>query len=969
MKEVEVNNIQKKSRLRKRQAGYAKNITAFANVRPGQAFYEEKHALMESLQTLNNSIQDKDESLDVEKMTTLRALYADSISKLDQLNRAINSKIGMYKKNRNVEEEEPSGKERKLTSEAMQNDLLANTLSKDLNAFDAAIKKGEKKTLSEIYESSRTVTYGVKKGSVLQNASGNQNSRIPLTIIDGEGHEVEGFFTPDKSNDKSKSLDDVVEDAIKKSIKKHGKAGSSLVSASKAKNIYDYISGNKEIYSILLSYHKEYSLANTEKMRKVISKMDEESPVDMRALLNTREKYNTFLNIMHDAAMADNARSLLDEVDLADSGRLNRRNTAMSKMAEILGVPNIIAKSDNVKIKLGGKEFKGTFMKKADGADEKKYYKEPLFMEATFESAENLKLKKCVADLQVLDYICGNPDRHAANVMYNFKRRKDGTVVLDSIQGIDNDLSFGATDFETGVKMKAAVKLGQMKVITRSMADRVMNLTPDSLKQIFYGYELTAEEIKNMETRLKDLQNKIKKDNLEFGKGYGKGALIPGTIKVVEDDELEFMSFNDDLSMNGKKENLFNKVRRRTDGFTNIEKAKNQLIDDYKSDVYDATIGSFPSIEKIYKDIDSDTVMLQGDQNKYNIMLRNIKELKEAMLSYKDPDCEKMSGQGETSQNLKDLVEKTRNALKEVNNYIYYKDSKKTGEDWRNDPNLNNPNRKPGKTERRYKHAIDAREALSKQMDVLMKLEEKAKQIGDYKNKERSMMEKVNKNMKLSEGYVDAFNSVRDENRYQTHKSRCEYELYEIHFDAVGARHDGNGAREFMANLRFDAGIGFAINSLRPEDRPALRDKMSQITGKKFEADEDLLKRSFATILVTSKLALMEKNKKYMLDKAEQSYLEHMQDIKLDNPKNYVSDLMNSNEFKRFFEENREDINYYLKSDKPEIGMPEKPEMGRIIRTFGLTCLDLHPERKAAKEAQKNKNKDNNHKALQNGKK
>ena len=32
-------------------------------------------------------------------------------------------------------------------------------------------------------------------------------------------------------------------------------------------------------------------------------------------------------------------------IDLADSGRLNRRNTAMSKMAEILGVPNIIAKS------------------------------------------------------------------------------------------------------------------------------------------------------------------------------------------------------------------------------------------------------------------------------------------------------------------------------------------------------------------------------------------------------------------------------------------------------------------------------------------------------------------------------------------------------------------------------------------------------------------------------------------------
>ena len=121
---------------------------------------------------------------------------------------------------------------------------------------------------------------------------------------------------------------------------------------------------------------------------------------------------------------------------------------------------------------------------------------------------------------------------------------------------------------------------------------------------------------------------------------------------------------------------------------------------------------------------------------------------------------------------------------------------------------------------------------LSKQMDALMKLEEKAKQIGDYKNKQRSMMEKVNKNMKLSEGYVDAFNSVRDENRYLTHKSRCEYELYEIHFDAEAPDMTETELVNLWQTFALMRVLVLAINSLRPEDRPALRDKMSQITGK-----------------------------------------------------------------------------------------------------------------------------------------
>ena len=254
-------------------------------------------------------------------------------------------------------------------------------------------------------------------------------------------------------------------------------------------------------------------------------------------------------------------------------------------------------------------------------------------------------------------------------------------------------------------------------------------------------------------------------------------------------------------------------------------------------------------------------------------------------------------------------------------------------------------------------------------MEAFEKLDEKVELIGEYSKKEISLNEKNNELMNKSLPYAEEFNSKRKENKYQTHKARCEYELYELHFEAVGARHEGNGAREFMDNLRFDAALGFAINSLRPEDRAELRDKMSKVTGKELGSDEELMKRSVASLMINSKLSLLKEKEKNnnKLEKAEQVHLDCMKDIKLETPKNYVNDLMNSAEFKHFYEKNREDIYDLLKPEKPEIGVPGKPAMNRLIGFFGKACLDVHPERKAAKDAQKNK-VNNNQKNMQNNK-
>jgi len=81
-----------------------------------------------------------------------------------------------------------------------------------------------------------------------------------------------------------------------------------------------------------------------------------------------------------------------------------------------------------------------------------------------------------IADLQVLDYICGNIDRHGGNLFYQFD--DDGKLI--GVQGIDNDSSFGKivpqTDFVRRMPLPAT-----MGAISKKTADKIMNLSMPEL--------------------------------------------------------------------------------------------------------------------------------------------------------------------------------------------------------------------------------------------------------------------------------------------------------------------------------------------------------------------------------------------------------------------------------------------------------------------------------------------------------
>ena len=76
-----------------------------------------------------------------------------------------------------------------------------------------------------------------------------------------------------------------------------------------------------------------------------------------------------------------------------------------------------------MKVEIDGVEVDGVFMESAEGTDINRLKKDDPIFQANFKSFENPEALQQVVDLQVLDFICGNIDRHLGNMFYQFKKK------------------------------------------------------------------------------------------------------------------------------------------------------------------------------------------------------------------------------------------------------------------------------------------------------------------------------------------------------------------------------------------------------------------------------------------------------------------------------------------------------------------------------------------------------------------
>ena len=458
-----------------RNVSYYQRIIAEGKNSPQYANYKNVCEELEKLVNISNQLSEANRKLSETEFNNLKQIYA-------QTENAFNDYF----------KDEANFKGLEVSRAGILKDIL-KVLKKDINELNACNPK-EPGTLSEIIDRSRShmITISEKDISTI---GGNLSERIPIKSNKGP----KGFFTrktyfnPD--NEWSKKLEDFENQFG--SVSEECKNNLQLLKSDEEFQLsfcklfpttkMEFKKRYKDI-DILCSMATKLGMANNDQAS--------------RTLLLSNDKLFDNLSRFAVSAFSVVAQQLVMQLAGIKKGSpISSRNCAMTDVAQLLGCDHLLANSVNMKIKIGDEIVEGVFMETADGTDLKRLkYDDPIF-DTKLDSFQNPEALMQVADLQVLDFICGNTDRHGFNMVYQFAR-ENNQVKFTGIKGIDNDCAFGIPDVKSDKQIMRMVKPEKMKFITTSMLDKLANIDRSQLAFKLQNNGLSQDEIQAVYDRI-----------------------------------------------------------------------------------------------------------------------------------------------------------------------------------------------------------------------------------------------------------------------------------------------------------------------------------------------------------------------------------------------------------------------------------------------------------------------------------
>lgn len=314
-----------------------------------------------------------------------------------------------------------------------------------------------------------------------------------------------------------------------------------------------------ETCKTLIQYYNYTSTGNNDKADELLYNFINETKWASDNVKNS-QKFKTMLiesiDKIKPLTKKINQHIVLEDSGIKTGDELSGRASAMSDIALALGFPDLIVESRRVTIKIGDKKVNGVMMEGAAPDMKDPAYlteNDPFFSKKIIDQLDSKDVICSFADLQILDFLCGNTDRHATNFFWKQDLSDPENPKLLGVQGIDNDTSFGAiTD---GGHLKLAYH-GNLKIITQKMADAVSSLSKYNLYQLLKQYPLNDEQINAAEKRLELLQSMIENGRKNRGLYYNKNKpqrIVPpndDTIHILEDRDWKYLKITNLVTNN-----------------------------------------------------------------------------------------------------------------------------------------------------------------------------------------------------------------------------------------------------------------------------------------------------------------------------------------------------------------------------------------------------------------------------------
>ena len=439
--------------------------------------------------------------------------------------------------------------------------------------------KDEPKSMPTLFEEARVQTVTLYNDNV-DIKGGAISSRMPMKVMKKNGEEMDGFFTKAVYFDPAKTIDDIMEKQAQKTTDEVGQAllrNFSKICLEFSRD-QEYLQGKsdddclREILSVMGKVENGTPVVPENRFvggfAGIIKKVGPGKVAEICGLEEGEVPRHTadVKSVLGDVTPACqklakewNSIACMQTAKIDHKSRLDIRNVAMSDVAELLGIGNVVCEARRMKVRdKDGNESEGISMARARGVDPN--CPGPGYGNVSaddFGKGDALVLKQ-LADLQVLDYICGNIDRHGANFFYEFDSKKQ----IIGIQGIDNDLSFGKLTTKDRSIMRLMVPM-DMGVISKSLADRILALDPAQFTYTLYG-TLEKDQVEAARVRLENMKEAIQNSRQIVASQKQKNPNMDekwinvpfGHLREIKDDEWKRVKKTQLYRMNGPK-NIF----------------------------------------------------------------------------------------------------------------------------------------------------------------------------------------------------------------------------------------------------------------------------------------------------------------------------------------------------------------------------------------------------------------------------
>ncbi len=383
--------------------------------------------------------------------------------------------------------------------------------SDELRDPDAIRKfQAQGKTLADLVDVERNqkVVDITEKEKTIHGAGASKRIRFEY-----EGKD--GFFTPDDKKEIGKyvGVSDLQNDKIQKLNKEF---------STKNKQMWDKMVAANITYENIGAYDSRNPGINENKtLSECIKNLKNLVPAGTMEQF-TEKELNEIIKYQREMSKINLISDVEFYAEISDFNKMSKRNTATSRVADMLGMEDKVAKSTNIKVVDKGVEMEGSFMETAKGIDSRsKDGRNKLLSKGEIDLTAG-SLQRDLNRMQVLDMVCGQVDRHGGNFFYQVSERPvNGKYQITGIQGIDNDMSFG--NMNLGVWKKQLPSISQLTLIDDEMLTSLNEFTPDKIK-FTLGEMLNEDEINAVISRRQEILIKARSGQLRVVKANEWGA-------------------------------------------------------------------------------------------------------------------------------------------------------------------------------------------------------------------------------------------------------------------------------------------------------------------------------------------------------------------------------------------------------------------------------------------------------------